>query len=110
MRLRDKNSGEQVGNSEVLLIEVPVSEVVRHRELNPDQTEGVSNEDLAEYLAGDTATMTIAKHRNIGGMWEVTDKATLPIAPQGIDSTQPDFQDREIKAWVVPPGGWTSSG
>ncbi len=110
MRLRDRNSSEQIGDSEVLIVKVPLSEIVRHRELNPDQTKGVSDEDLAEYLAGDPATMTIAKHHNIGGIWEVTETAVLPIAPRGIDIIQADFQNGEIKAWIVPPGGWVSSG
>jgi hypothetical protein len=77
----------------------PAREIKKYREQSP-YTGEATDEQLAEYLAGEIGPHPLARAGfRRSGRWCI-DSVALPQHPRWIEARQPDFSDDSLRAWL----------
>jgi hypothetical protein len=94
----DRESGHRSDIPQTMIVELPGARIKRYRDQSPYVAEA-TDEQLAEYLAGEIAPHALARagfHQS--GRWCI-DSVALPQRPRSIEARQSDFSYDSLQAW-----------
>lgn len=95
----DRESGHPSDSPQMAIVEVPGARIKKYREQSPDTGEA-TDEQLAEYLAGEIGPHPLARAGfRRSGRWCI-DSVALPQHPRWIEARQPDFSYDSLRAWL----------
>ncbi|MBV8143159.1 MAG: hypothetical protein JO279_02105 [Verrucomicrobia bacterium] len=94
----DRESERPSDSPQTVIVEVPGTRIERYRKQSPYAGEA-SDEQLAEYLAGEIGPHALARAGFRSGRWCI-DSVALPQHPKLIEARQSDLSYDSMKAWL----------